>query len=383
MLRLAVITSHPIQYNAPLFRRLTERGRIIPHVLYNWEGASMQEVLDPGFGQRVRWDIPLLEGYSYEFVPNRSKDPGPHQYKGLDNPELVSRVLRRNPDAVLVFGWASKSHLHALRKLHGRFPVFFRGDSTLLGERRGLRRWARRVFLRWVYRHIDVALYVGQHNRSYFKAHGLREDQLVWVPHSVDNERFSDAKGDYVKRAQALRRKLGIPDEDIIILFVGKLEAQKAPEVLLEAFMGLKARNAHLVFAGSGHMEGHLHRMAQENQSVMPVVYHAANVFVLASRGETWGLAVNEAMACACPVVVSDRVGCAPDLVREGQNGHVVPSGDADALRAVLGRLALQPSACHQMGMASRQIIDEWSIERAAMEIELAVQSVVQDLHRV
>lgn len=352
----------------------------------------MQEVLDPGFGRHVRWDIPLLEGYSYEFVPNRSKDPGPHHYKGLDNPELVRRVLCGNPDAVLVFGWASKSHLRALRKLHGQLPVFFRGDSTLLGERRGLRRWARRVFLRWVYRHIDVALYVGQHNRSYYKAHGLRDDQLVWVPHSVENERFSNPGGNYVSHAQALRRKRGIPDEDMIILFVGKLEAQKAPEVLLEAFLGLQAQNAHLVFAGSGPMEGDLRRRAQEhprvhflgfqNQSVMPVVYHAANVFVLASRGETWGLAVNEAMACACPVVVSDRMGCTPDLVQEGHNGYVVPPGDAEALQAVLGRFASHPSACHPMGVASRQIIDEWSIERAAMEIESAVKNVVQDMHR-
>lgn len=381
--RLAVVATHPIQYYAPLFRQLAKREALALHVFYGWTGATGAGTFDPGFGQEVRWDVPLLEGYVHEFIPNRSPDPGTHHFGGLDNPDLVPRVLAWKPDAVLIFGWAWKSHLRALHELYGRVPVLFRGDSTLLDERPGARRIIRRTWLRWVYQHVDLALYVGTHNRAYFRSHGLDDDRLRWAPHAVENSRFFDPDGQHAEEARSWRARLGIPGEARTILFAGKLEPKKSPETLLNAFLVSQDRSAHLIFAGSGPLEGRLqaraagrrnvHFIGFQNQSRMPVVYRLGDFFVLPSRSETWGLAVNEAMACGRPVVVSDRVGCAPDLVREGKTGHVVPVGQVEALRSTLARLLDETSYCAEMGSAAARLIKDWGIERQAACMEAVV----------
>lgn len=382
--RLAIVATHPIQYQAPLFRRLTAGGVLDIHVFYGWEGAAERPVFDRGFGRAVQWDIPLLEGYDHTFVRNRAQDPGTHHFGGLDNPELVPRVLAWEPDAVLVFGWSFRSHLQTLRSLHGRVPLFFRGDSTLIGERRGLRRSLRRLWLRWVYRNVDVALYVGTRNRAYFLAHGLGDHQLHWAPQAIDNKRFADPDGGHGSAARAWRLRLGIPEDGVVILFAGKLDATKAPDLLLDAFLALNAPEGHLVIAGSGALEGALrsrsgghprvHFLGFQNQSRMPSTYRLADVFVLASRGtETWGLAVNEAMAGGLPVVVSDQVGCAPDLVVEGENGYVVRAGEVGALRLALEAVLGDYTCRTRMGRASSRIIEGWNMDRQAESIEAAI----------
>jgi glycosyltransferase involved in cell wall biosynthesis len=333
----------------------------------------------------VKWDVPLLDGYPHTFVPNRSASPGTHHFGGLDSPFLVPSVLAWRPDAVLVFGWAWKSHLRALCALRGRVPVLFRGDSTLIDERPGLRAWARRSWLRWVYRRVDVALYVGKHNRAYFEAHGVRGDRLQWAPHAIENDRFADPDGVRAAEARTWRLRLGIPDDAVTVLFAGKLERKKAPDILLDAFLDPAGPNAHLIFAGSGPMEeslreraagaARIHFLGFQNQSVMPVAYRLGDVMVLPSRGpgETWGLAVNEAMACGLPIVVSDRVGCAPDLVRPGENGFSVSAGEAEPLREILVRLVRDAGSRARMGAASAEIIQNWTMDALAVRIEEAV----------
>jgi glycosyltransferase involved in cell wall biosynthesis len=262
--------------------------------------------------------------------------------------------------------------------------MFFRGDSTLLDERPGLRRYLRRAWLSWVYRHVDVALYAGTHNQAYFLAHGLRKEQLAWMPHAVDNDRFADAGGRYQIAAREWRDRLGIPACAPTVLFAGKLENKKAPDVLLDAFLSLNVEG-HLLFVGSGPLEGSLrlkagenrrvHFLGFQNQSCMPVVYRLGDVFVLPSRGpgETWALAVNEAMACGRAVVVSEQVGCAPDLVRENETGHIVPRDSVAALGTVLRRLMTEPARCALMGTKAAKWIDAWSILRQADCIEQVV----------
>jgi glycosyltransferase involved in cell wall biosynthesis len=300
---------------------------------------------------------------------------------------LTDAVERWQPDAVLLFGWSFRSHLQALRHFHGRVPVLFRGDSTLVDEGGGLRTWARRLFLRWVYRHVDAALYVGQHNRRYYEAHGLTGDQLFWVPHVVENERFYDPDGQYAAEAQRWRHTLGIQADDRAVLFAGKLEHKKAPDVFLDAFLRLEATDRHLILAGSGPLEEALrqqagahprvHFLGFQNQSRMPIVYRLGDVFVLPSRGpgETWGLAINEAMACGRPIVTTTRVGCAPDLVDEANGRAVVP----DAPRALRDALAatLRPGVPEAMGRVSRKRIEAWSIDEAATRTQQALHQLL------
>jgi glycosyltransferase involved in cell wall biosynthesis len=288
---------------------------------------------------------------------------------------------------MLVFGWGWQSHLRVLRHFSGTIPVLFRGDSTLIDEQEGIRRWIRRAGLWWVYRHVDQALYVGQRNRMYFEAHGLTDGQLTWVPHAIDNTRFAEAS-DADEEARRWRSEIGVPEEAPVVLFAGKLEAKKAPDVLVDAFLRLENRDAHLAVVGSGPMEEELkartgnharvHFLGFQNQSRMPVVYRLGDVFVLPSRGpgETWGLAVNEAMACGRPVIVSSNVGCAPDLVDEA-NGGVVPPDDADALRDALGNVLSDSEQRRRMGERSAERIQNWSIDEAASRTVEAVCSEV------
>jgi glycosyltransferase involved in cell wall biosynthesis len=276
-----------------------------------------------------------------------------------------------------------------MRASHGEIPVLLRGDSTLLDERPSPRLLLRRAVLRYVYRHVDIGLYVGQNNREYFLRNGLKDSQLRWAPHSIDNDRFADVGGGADRRACVWRRQLGIDDQHTTVLFAGKLEPTKAPDLLLRVFLRLAGDNEHLIIVGTGALEGTLraiaagharvHFLGFQNQSVMPDVYRLGDVFVLPSQGETWGLAINEAMAAGRPVIVSDKVGCAPDLVRP-ENGVVFQSGNEEALGTGLMRVLRNEVARFDMGMASKKRIAAWSFEAQASAIEEATAYAISAL---
>jgi glycosyltransferase involved in cell wall biosynthesis len=374
--RLAIVTTHPVQYNAPLFRALAASGLVDVRVFYTWSQAAAGERLDPEFGVRFAWDLPLLEGYAHEFVPNVARRPGVGFF-GIRTPQLRARLLEWRPDAVLVYGWNRHAHLDLMIRLHGRLPIFFRGDSTLLDPSPAWRRALRRAWLGWIYRHVDHAFATGMNSADYFRWCGLPDARITIAPHSVDNERFADPGGTAQRQADEWRRELGIADDAVVFLFAGKLIDKKAPDVLLRAFAAC-AGGSHLVFVGSGDAAGRLAAMAEgrrdvhflpfRNQSQMPAVYRIADVFVLPSRGpgETWGLALNEAMASGRLVAASDRVGGARDLVTP-EAGWTFGASDADALGAVLrdaqrrGRPALLAAGTANVGR-----IAAWSTAVAA-----------------
>jgi len=377
-MRLAIITTHPIQYYAPMFKLLNERGNINIKVFYTW-GENALNKYDPGFNKTIKWDIPLLDGYSYEWVQNTSTDPGSHHYKGIINPELISQIKKWQPDAVLVYGWAYHSHLKVIRHFKNKVPVLFRGDSTLLDEQKGVKNLIKSILLKWVYRHIDHAFYAGTNNKNYFKKYGLKENQLSFAPHAIDNFRFGADNSD---DAILLRKKLAIPDHHILILFSGKLEEKKSPELLLDAFLSLKDATLHLLFLGNGVFEEKLkskaasvqniHFMEFQNQSVMPSIYQACDLFCLPSKGpgETWGLAVNEAMACGKAVLVSDKVGCAIDLVKNEYNGMIFKSGNLEDLSEKLNKLTTSKDLLRQYGAKSRELIMDWNFSKIAEAVE-------------
>ena len=219
--RLAVITTHPIQYNAPLFAKLVERGKIQLRVFYTWERQN--ESIDPGFGKAITWDRPLLDGYDFQFSKNVAKDPGSHHYAGIDNPDLVTEVGDWKPDGILVYGWKFRSHLGLMRHFRGRVPILFRGDSHLLDELPGWRSLARRAVIRFVMRYVDKALYVGEANKAYFIRHGVPKDRLVRAPHAVDNDYFSADDVERRRGAQIKRQALGI-DPDRVVMLVGSTD---------------------------------------------------------------------------------------------------------------------------------------------------------------
>jgi glycosyltransferase involved in cell wall biosynthesis len=384
-LQLAIVSTHPIQYYAPIFQTLAGSTAVAPRVFYTWSQTAQAAVPDAGFDRAITWDIPLREGYDHEFVPNIAARPGTDHFDGLRNPGLIPAIESWGADAVLVFGWNAHSHLRALRHFKGRIPVFFRGDSTLLDGTSWWRALARRASLGWVYRHVDVAIAVGSNNKDYFRWCGLPEGRIAFAPHAIDTRRFGDPDGAHQQRAAQWRRELGIPAAARVVVFAGKLQQKKDPLLLLEAFVRC-GHPAHLVFVGNGALESDLraraagradiHFMPFQNQQAMPAVYRLGEVFVLPSRGpgETWGLALNEAMAAGRPVIASSKVGGARDLVRDGVNGWTFQSANLEELTAVMAQaLGCAPETLAAMGAAAELDSARWSIPAAAAGIEAAV----------
>lgn len=389
MKKLAIVSSHPIQYNAPLFKLLADRGKIDIKVIYTWGESVLKDKYDPGFGKVIQWDIPLLNGYNYQFVKNTSPKAGSHHFSGITNPSLNREIEQWGADAVLVFGWSFKSHLKCIRYFHNKMPVFFRGDSTLLDKKKsGIKSVFKNLFLKWVYGHVDMALYAGQNNKAYFKAYGLKDHQLVFAPHAIENQRFEKSI------STDFRKQLGISDNETVFLFAGKLESKKNPELLIQAFKLINKirKDCHLVIVGDGILKDKLVELSKssnnnspdqrinifflpfQNQSLMPDVYKMADVFVLPSQGpgETWGLSVNEAMASGRAVLVSNQCGCMSDLVEEDKTGYSFESGNLNDLVAKM-KLLLDKALTQKMGLNAKVFIKDWSFEKIAIAVESLV----------
>jgi glycosyltransferase involved in cell wall biosynthesis len=377
MTRLAVVTTHPIQYYAPWFRRLAGQPGLDVRVFYLWDfGVTERE--DKGFGRAIRWDVPLLDGYASEFVENVSKSPGTHHFRGIDNPGLPAALQSFRPAAVLCLGYNYATFFRLLaRRPLGDVPLLHRGDSHRLVPRHGVRAWLRRKALSLLFRRFRAFLYVGSANRDYLRLHGVPDDRLFFCPHAVDNDRFTADADATRAAARAWRQELGIPPEKAVILFAGKLEEKKRPLDLLRAFSRAAPPHAALLFVGNGHQEEALRREAAtvsrvyfaafQNQSVMPRTYAAADLVVLPSFGpsETWGLCVNEAQCLARPVVVSSHVGCGADLVTPGKTGLVFPAGDVDALADCLREALADRDRLRATGEAGRERVQKYSYEAA------------------
>jgi glycosyltransferase involved in cell wall biosynthesis len=375
-MRIAIITTHPIQYYAPVFKLLAQQVEV--KVFYTWGEASIEKH-DPGFNKTIKWDINLLDGYDYQWLQNTSGNPGSHHFNGIINPNIITDIEAWKPNALLVYGWAYKSHLNVMRHFNNKIPVLFRGDSTLLDEKPGLKNAIRSIYLKWVYNTVDYAFYTGINNKAYFTKYGLRDDQLIFAPHAIDNDRFADPKE---KEVDKLKYLLGLNTDSIVILFAGKLEVKKDPALLLKAFINLNAANTHLLFVGNGVLKEELkqqailnpniHFMDFKNQTYMPIIYQICDIFCLPSigPGETWGLAVNEAMACSKAVLISDKVGCAPDLVKPDQNGMVFTAGSikdiGDKLTYLVNKGKMELT---YMGNISKHVIEDWSFTSQANAI--------------
>ncbi len=371
-MRLAIVATHPVQYNAPWFRKLSEHADVELRVFYTWH-SGQAAVHDAGFGQAIAWDIPLTEGYPFELVaPSTSIER--RTFWNMDSPRLVQRLTEFRPDAVLVFGWNYRSHFRVMRHFHGRVPVLFRGDSTLLDRQARIRTYARTVALRFAYRFVDFALSVGTNNRDYFLHHGLRSDQIVHVPHAIDNHRFASVESGFEQSAQVQRAELGFGEDCTVVLFAGKFERKKCPDRLISTFCRVmtKRPDLRLLVVGGGSLEAILKSTAAgnrgirflpfQNQTEIPVIYRVGDVTTLpSSHDETWGLCLNESMASGRPVLVTDQVGAARDLVISGETGFVCPcdeNGIYDSLISLPPRVRLL-----RMGENAQRFIADWSFD--------------------
>jgi glycosyltransferase involved in cell wall biosynthesis len=399
--RLAIFTSHPIQYQAPFFRALAAGGEVIPTVYFG-SRHGLDVSMDAGFGTAFRWDVPLLDGYEHVFLPNRARHPDVSRFGGVRVTGMGRELAHSRPDALLVLGWQTAAHVQAVRAAWAAgIPVIVRGESTLQrGTARGARGLARRVL--WLparqrlyaaaFARVAAFLVIGSRNRDYYRAFGVPEAKLHWAPYGVDNDWFRLAEPARASARARIRARLGVPDAAIVFASSAKLIERKRPFDLVAAVAQLRRDgvDARALFIGDGEQRPALEHRAKAagiaesmliagfvNQAELPAWYAAADALVLPSDSrETWGLVVNEAMAAGLPVIVSDAAGCAPDLVAEGENGFTYACGDVHALAERLARVAaLGADGRRALGDRSREIVGRFSVDVAARATAAAVNA--------
>jgi glycosyltransferase involved in cell wall biosynthesis len=384
--RLVVIQTHPVQYHVPVYRALVGQG-IQVSALYGSD-CSVVGYADRGFGRSFAWDRDLTSGYQAIFMGTTAE--------GSDSPEFASteglpeRLQELQPDAVLVTGYSPAFYRRALdAAFAARLPVLIRAETTDRAQPRSwLKRQARTVFLRRLYRRCSALLYIGQRSRAHFQRLRVPESKLFFSPYTVDPTSF---QADDLARARLRERQrldFRIDAGSLVLLFSGKLIPRKAPLLLLEAVQALpealRARVA-VVFLGDGELQGEIERAAAGagiraiitgfvNQTRLSPYYHAADLLVVPSEWETWGLVVNDALHHGLPCVVSSTVDCHPDLISEGRTGHVFETRAPEHLARTLERaVALTDRA--DIRAVCRERAAQYSPEAAAHGIERALAS--------
>ena len=391
--KLAILASHPIQYQAPLFKKITENSQIDLMVYFNWDFGVGEESFADEFGKKIKWDIPILEGYKYKFLKNFFLKPS-DIFFGQINLGIIKELVINNYDAVVVFGWNSFTNwLVFLTKFIHRTRIILQSESPLNQELLKSK-WKikiKKIILGWLFKHISAFLYIGEENKKFYQFYDIPEEKLFFAPYAVDNDRFIKAGKSLMENRNDLRNKIGIAENDAVILFVGKMIEKKHPMDLLKAYElmisnqelvtsnqgKVKNANSHLIFVGDGILRAELERYVKENnlknlhfagfknQTELPQYYALADIFVLPSGiGETWGLVVNEAMCFSLLVIVSDVVGCGQDLVRQNENGFVFLLGDINKLAERLKELAENKEKREQFGKKSFEIIQKYSYKK-------------------
>lgn len=401
-IKLAYLVSHPIQYQAPLLRRIAQEPDIDLTVFYGSD-FSIRGYKDEGFGGvGVKWDIPLLDGYRHEFLPVLRDDASVSFARPL-NRGILERLRGKKHegpfDVLWVHGYATANSLHAMLAAKSLgIPVLLRGDMWLKDRPRSRPKLVLKSLFFQILRHlVDGVLSVGTLNAAYWRHHLGDDFPQFMMPYAVDNNYFQQRSHISPAERKQLLGELNLDPARPVILFASKLQKRKRCEDLLAAYKQLSHTpgtepNPYLVIVGDGEERVALEKQAAEtgfssirfcgfrNQSELPAFFDLATVFVLPSRHEPWGLIVNEVMNAARAVIVSDDCGCQPDLITDGVEGCVFPAGDVDALASALHRVLATPDTATQMGQRGLERINKWSFEE---DIQSLRQALAYSTHRI
>jgi len=347
MKKVIFFNSHPIQYFAPLYKKMTQEGVDVEV----WYGSdeSIKGSIDQQFGVKVKWNIPLLKGYSYRFFKNYSWKPSIYNgFFGLINIGILAALWKTPKSLVIVHGWGYLINVLILiaAKIAGH-TVGIRSETPLnqeLLKSKKILFFKRLVFKSFLFRWIDTFFYIGLQNKEFYQYHGIKEEQLIFCPYAVDNLRFQQAANQLLPIKKDLREEMMLSPSTKIILFSGKYIHKKRPMDLLHVYAKLKMSNVALIMVGEGELRPQMEAFIAEkkmenvfltgfiNQNEISKYYAVADVFVMCSGvGETWGLVVNEALNFKLPIVVSDIPGCAYDLIEDGI-GFTYSIGNKDEL---------------------------------------------------
>lgn len=381
--RLGIFVTHPIQYYAPMWRKLATQPGLSVRVHF-LSDQSVRGGVDQGFNVPVAWDVPLLEGYDHCFLSRNADLSRPFSIS-LSNARSVLRDGQF--DWVMIHSYACRFEIQLVRAArHLGIPVLLRGDLTDVKPYKAV--WYRRLlrdrYLKWFYRHVDHFCYVGVNARRHLLRLGVKEERMFSSPFSVDSAMFEEQYR--LLDREACRRELGIAPDQIALLFSGKFISRKAPLLLLEAISRLAEREKlTLLMLGDGVLRPEVESRARAilggralfpgfvNQTQLGRYFRAADVFVLPAVFDSWGLVVNEAMHFRLPAIVSSGVGCSADLIRNGETGKVFPVGDAKELANCLQEFLDAPDRARIMGAAAGEHIRGYSTEASVAGIIQAI----------
>jgi len=392
-IRFAYLVSHPIQYQSPLLRRIAQEPDIDLTVFFGSD-FSVKGYVDKDFGVQVKWDIPLLDGFKYEFLP-ALRDNGAEGIFSPISHGILSRL--RGFDVLWVHGYATVNQMHGILAANIlNIPVLVRSDSQLKDRpRSGLRLALKNVFFALLRNLVDAVLVSGTLNADYWRHYMGRDFPLFMLPYAVDNAWFQRWCLLAKPTRPELEAELNIAPGCPVILFASKLQTRKLCSDLVSAYANFIAgtpeeTHSYLVIVGDGEERANLEAQVAtlgltgvrfagfRNQTEMPGFLSLATVFVLPARHEPWGLIVNEAMNAALPVIVSDDVGAQPDLITDGVEGCVYPVGDIAALTDALHRVLDNPETAVQMGQQALARINQWSFEADIIGLREAIAQVTR-----
>ena len=376
-IRLAYLVSHPIQYQAPLLRQIAADPDIDLTVFF-CSDISTRKHVDEGFGQVIEWDTPLLEGYKHVFLKAYG-DNGPPSVTRPINSGLAHALKEGQFDALWVHGYMRLYHMISmLRARMMGVVVLNRDEAWALSAARGpIKNFIKHLLFFALRKICHGWLVIGSANKDYYLAHGMKEETIFPMPYTVDNQYFREQAEAASTNQDALRAELNLEPGRPIILYASKFMERKRPRDLVESVARLaknpKNRQPYLLMIGDGEQRTAIEQQVKElgieeavrftgfrNQSELPSFYSLCDVFVLPSLLEPWGLVVNEVMTAGRAVIASDQVGAVFDLIRDGENGHIFPAGDVDALTTSLSNIVSDSALSEKMGQRSLEIIENW-----------------------
>jgi len=372
-----VLVTHVIPYGSSLFRLLAQDPRLDLLVAYcSMQGADAG--IDPEFGIEIRWDTPLLEGYPWVLIPNRSPHPGPGRFFGLVNPGLWTLIRSKPFDAVVIYtGYMCASFWIAYfaAKSCG-IPVLISSDSTSLHQREG-KRWKtllKPFIVGRVYRYVDVLMAASRPVKDLAIQLGKPEGEIAIIRSGVDKDAWQ-ARLKLFDR-DSVRASWNVPANALVVLYCAKLQPWKRPLDLLQAFARANVPGSYLVYAGEGPQRSVLECQAASlgiagrvrvlgfvNDSQLPGAYKAADLFVLPSGYDPCPLVVPEAMFSGLPVLMSDAVIGRLEMIDAGNSGYVYPCGHVDALADLLRKVLGEPALLKHLREGVAGQMEDWTAE--------------------
>ena len=365
--RIVILTEIIAPYRIPVFNVLARHAEVDLHVIFLAEtDAALRQW--PVYKNDIRFSYQVLPSWRWRAWKNSF----------LINRGLWSALNKTNPQVIICGGYNYAASWEALvwaRRHHARFVLW--SESNGRDARRGLT-WVESIKTYFL-RHCDGFVVPGKASFEYLQSLGTPAASITTAPNAVDNDLFAAQAENVLTHATEFREKLKLPPR--FILFVGRLVPEKGVFDLLDAYAKLESSlrsQVGLVYAGDGVSVAELARRAKRispgavcfpgfaHREDLAGLYALAEVLVLPTHSDPWGLVVNEGMACGLPIIVSDVAGCSPDLVKAGWNGYVVPSHDSENLKMAIDCLLRQPELRRQMSERSLERIRNYSPETCA-----------------